>query len=226
MLPVYDKNSKQLFICPSILASDFMHLADSVDKIKDDADMLHIDVMDGHYVPNMSFGLPIVEALAKYTAMPLDVHLMIENPIIWLEEYARAGADSLVIHAEACTHLQRALQIISDAGCTAGVALNPGTPLSALEEVLPFLDMVLLMTVNPGYGGQKYIPGMEKKIRRLRQMLDAQDRPIHLQIDGGLYAGNIKANVAAGANMIVAGSAVFGQEDPAAAIRQLRECSQ
>ena len=225
MLPVYDKDKNQLFICPSILAADFMHLADSVAQVKDDADMLHIDVMDGHYVPNMSFGLPIVEALAKQTDLLLDVHLMIENPLIWLERYAEAGADSLVVHAEACSHLQRALQIISAAGCTAGVALNPSTPLVVLEEVLPFLDMVLLMTVNPGYGGQKYIPGMTSKISRLRQLLDSQDRPIHLQIDGGIYAGNIRENVQAGANMVVAGSAVFGHADPAAAIRQLRSCS-
>ncbi|MDW7656077.1 MAG: ribulose-phosphate 3-epimerase [Bacillota bacterium] len=225
MLPEYDKTQDRLLICPSILSADFTALGAAADQVSADADILHIDVMDGHFVPNISFGLPVVKALSKYTRLPLDVHLMIENPIIWIEPFAEAGADSIVIHAEACPHLQRALQQISAAGCTAGVALNPGTSLTAVEEVLPFLDLVLLMTVNPGFGGQTYIPGMQDKIRRLRHQLDQQDRPIHLQIDGGIYPDNVKENREAGANMIVVGSAVFGQEDPAAAIRQLRQCS-
>jgi ribulose-phosphate 3-epimerase len=214
-------------VAPSILSADFARLGDEVRAVEQGgADWIHVDVMDGHFVPNISFGLPVVKALAGYTRLPLDVHLMIENPIIWIEPFAEAGADSIVIHAEACPHLQRALQQISAAGCTAGVALNPGTSLTAIEEVLPFLDMVLLMTVNPGFGGQTYIPGMQDKIRRLRRLLDQQDRPIHLQIDGGIYPDNVKENREAGANMIVVGSAVFGQADPAAAIRQLRQCSQ
>lgn len=224
MLPEYNSTQK-LLICPSILSADFTALGAAVDQISADADILHIDVMDGHFVPNISFGLPVVKALSRYTKLPLDVHLMIENPIIWIEPFAEAGADSIVVHAEACPHLQRALQQISAAGCTPGVALNPGTPLTAVEEVLPFLDMVLLMTVNPGFGGQSYIPGMTRKIRRLRRMLDQQERPVHLQIDGGLYPDNIRENREAGANMVVVGSAVFGQDDPAAAIRQLRKAA-
>ena len=225
MLPGYHETQDRLLICPSILSADFTALGAAVDRVADDADIIHIDVMDGHFVPNISFGLPIVKALSGYSKLPLDVHLMIENPIIWIEPFAAAGADSIVIHAEACPHLQRALQMISAAGCTAGVALNPGTSLTAIAEVLPFLDMILLMTVNPGYGGQTYIPGMTGKIRRLRHLLDRQDRPVHLQVDGGIYPDNVKENRKAGANMIVVGSAVFGQDDPAAAIRQLRQCS-
>ncbi|NLM78859.1 MAG: ribulose-phosphate 3-epimerase [Ruminococcaceae bacterium] len=226
MLPGYQETKDHLLICPSILSADFTALGASVDQIAQDADILHIDVMDGHFVPNISFGMPIVKALAGYSDLPLDVHLMIENPIIWIDRFAEAGADSIVLHAEACPHLQRALQQIRDAGCTPGVALNPGTSLSTIEEVLPFLDMVLLMTVNPGYGGQSYIPGMQDKIRRLRRLLDAQNHAVHLQIDGGVYPANIKENREAGANMIVVGSAVFNQPDPAEAIRQLRKCSQ
>ncbi|NLO36666.1 MAG: ribulose-phosphate 3-epimerase [Clostridiaceae bacterium] len=226
MLPAYRDTQDRLLICPSILSADFTALGRSVDQVAADADIIHIDVMDGHFVPNISFGLPIVKALSGYTDLPLDVHLMIENPINWIEPFAAAGADSIVLHAEACVHLQRALQMIRDAGCTAGVALNPGTPLASIEEVLPFLDMVLLMTVNPGYGGQSYIPGMPGKIRRLRRLLDEQDLPVHLQIDGGLNRDNIRENREAGANMIVVGSAVFGHGDPAAAIRELRTCSQ
>lgn len=225
MLPGYEETKNQVLICPSILSADFTALAESVAKIEQAADIIHVDVMDGHYVPNMSFGMPIVSALARCSKLPLDVHLMIENPIDWIDAFAKAGADSIVIHAEATIHLQRGLQMIRDAGCTPGVALNPGTPLSAIEEVLPFVDLILLMTVNPGYGGQDYIPGMTTKIRRMREILDQQKNPIHLQIDGGLKSGNIKENVAAGANMIVAGSAVFGHPDPAEAIRELKRCA-
>lgn len=226
MLPGYEETKDRLLICPSILSADFSALGDAVKQVAGEADILHIDVMDGHFVPNISFGFPIIKALAGCTELPLDVHLMIENPIIWIEAFAEAGADGIVVHAEACPHLQRVLQLIREAGCTPGVALNPGTPLCAIEEVLPFLDLVLLMTVNPGYGGQTYIPGMQNKIRRLRGLLDQRGRPVHLQIDGGLYTGNIKENRESGANMIVVGSAVFGQPDPAEAIRQLRRCSQ
>ncbi len=224
MLPTYDPK-QPVQICPSVFSADFTQLAASVALIEDEADMLHVDVMDGHYVPNMSFGMPIVEALSRCTKLPLDVHLMIENPTLWISEFAKAGADGIVIHAEACVHLQRGLQMIRDAGCTPGVALNPGTPLSAIEEVLPFVDLVLLMTVNPGYGGQAYIPGMTNKIRRMRDLLDQQDHPIHLQIDGGLKSSNIKENVQAGANLVVAGSAVFGHPDPAEAIRDMKRCA-
>ncbi|MEA4888416.1 MAG: ribulose-phosphate 3-epimerase [Clostridiaceae bacterium] len=224
MIPGYEKTQGKLLLCPSILSADFAALGEAVDRVADTADMIHVDVMDGHFVPNITIGPPVVAALRKRSRLPLDVHLMIENPIQWIEPFVQAGADSLVVHAEACPHLLRALQLISAAGCTAGVAINPGTSLQIIEEALPFADMVLLMTVNPGFGGQKYIPGMLRKISRLRQMLDQLNRPVHLEIDGGLHPGNIRENYRAGADMIVVGNAVYGQPDPAAALQGLRQC--
>lgn len=225
MIPSYTQTSGKLLLCPSILSADFTALGDAIDRVAEDADMIHVDVMDGHFVPNLTFGPPVVAALRKRSRLPLDVHLMIEDPIRWIEPFAVSGADSLVIHAEACPHLLRGLQQIRNAGCTAGVAINPGTSLAQIEEVLPYVDMVLLMTVNPGFGGQKYIATMTDKIRRLRQMLNHLANPVHLQIDGGIYDGNIRENWLAGADMIVVGNAVFGQPDPAAALRELRQCA-
>ncbi len=224
MIPGYEKTQGKLLLSPSILSADFAELGEAVERVAETADMIHVDVMDGHFVPNITIGPPVVAALRKRSSLPLDVHLMIENPIQWIEPFVQAGADSLVVHAEACPHLLRALQLISAAGCTAGVAINPGTSLQTIEEALPFADMVLLMTVNPGFGGQKYISGMIRKISRLRQMLDQLNRPVHLEIDGGLHPGNIRENYQAGADMIVVGNAVYGQPDPAAALRELRQC--
>ena len=224
MIAGYDQTKGRVLLCPSILSADFANLGRAIDQLNGLADVLHIDVMDGHFVPNLTFGPPVVAALRKYTALPLDVHLMVDEPIRWIDDFAQAGADTLVIHQEACVHLHRAIQLIHDAGCTAGVAINPATSLRAIEEILPFVDMVLLMTVNPGFGGQMYIPGMLDKVRNLRRMLDALGRPVHIQVDGGLYQENIRDNVLAGADMIVVGSAVYGQSDPAGALRQLRSC--
>ncbi|HBP37666.1 MAG TPA: ribulose-phosphate 3-epimerase [Clostridiales bacterium] len=225
MIPDYSQTAGRILICPSILSADFTALGASIDRVSGDADLIHVDVMDGHFVPNLTFGPPVVAALRKHCRLPLDVHLMIEDPIRWIEPFAASGADSLVIHAEACPHLLRGLQQIAAAGCTAGVAINPGTSLAVIEEALPYVDMVLLMTVNPGFGGQHYIQTMTGKIKRLRQMLDKQDRPVHLQIDGGISCGNIRETRLAGANMFVVGSAVFDRPDPAAAVRELRQCA-
>lgn len=224
MMPAYQETAGRLLLCPSILSADFAALGDAIDQVAADADMIHVDVMDGHFVPNLTIGPPVVAALRRRSKLPLDVHLMIEDPVKWIESYANSGADSLVIHAEACKHILRSLQMIREAGCTAGLAINPGTTLAAVEEALPYVDMVLLMTVNPGYGGQSFIPSMTAKIRRLRQLLDHQNQPVHLQIDGGVHSGNIRELYQAGADMIVVGSAVFGTTDPAAALRQLRAC--
>lgn len=225
MIESYENTKGRLLLCPSILSADFAALGEAIDKVAADADIIHIDVMDGHFVPNMTIGPPVVASLAGRSKLPLDVHLMIENPIQWIEPFARSGADALVVHAEACSHLLRALQQITAAGCTAGVAINPGTSLSMIEEALPFVDMVLLMTVNPGFGGQQFIPTMIDKIRRLRRLLDQQDRPIHLQIDGGIFKDNIRDAYQAGADMIVVGSACYSRPDPAAALRELRQCA-
>jgi len=225
MLPSYQETTGRLLLCPSILSADFAALGEAVERVADTADMIHVDVMDGHFVPNLTIGPPVVADLRRRSRLPLDVHLMIENPMQWISAFAESGADSLVIHAEACPHLLRGLQQIREAGCTPGVAINPGTPLSAIEEALPYVDMVLLMTVNPGFGGQKYIPTMTSKIRRLRALLDQLANPVHLQIDGGIHSGNIRELYQAGADMIVVGNAAYGTPDPAAALRNLRACA-
>ncbi len=225
MLPSYQETAGRLLLCPSILSADFAALGQAVEKVAATADIIHVDVMDGHFVPNITIGPPVVAALRQSTQLPLDVHLMIENPIDWIVPFAKSGADSLVIHAEACPHLIRGLQMIRESGCSAGVAINPGTPLAAVEEALPYADMVLLMTVNPGFGGQQYISSMTDKIRRLRCLLDQLARPIHLQIDGGVNTLNIRELYHAGADMIVVGNAAFGQADPAAALQELRACA-
>jgi ribulose-phosphate 3-epimerase len=216
MLPSYQETAGRRVLCPSLLSADFAALGEAVEQVADAADMIHVDVMDGHFVPNLTIGPPVVAALRRRSKLPLDVHLMIENPMQWVTAFAESGADSLVIHAEACPHLLRGLQQIREAGCTTGVAINPGTPLSAIEEALPYVDMVLLMTVNPGFGGQ---------IRRLRQLLDHLDNPVHLQIDGGVHSGNIHELYQAGADMIVVGNAAYGTPDPAAALLNLRACA-
>lgn len=225
MIKNYQETAGSLLICPSILSADFAALGQAVEQVAADADLIHVDIMDGHFVPNLTIGPPVVAALRKRTRLPLDVHLMIENPINWIDNFAASGADMLTVHVEACQHLLRVVQQIAAAGCAAGVALNPGTPLEAVEEVLPYVDLVLLMTVNPGFGGQKYIASMLDKISRMRRRLDNLGKPVHLQIDGGIFTGNIHDNYHAGADMIVVGNAVFGQPDPAAAIRELRRCA-
>ncbi len=208
-------------LCPSILASDLADLAGSVRQLGQAFDMVHCDVMDGHYVPNLTFGPPVIAALARHTDQPLDVHLMVTNPDDLLEEYARAGATTLVVHAEVLNHAQRTLARIRELGCFAGISLNPATPLETIRWLLPDLDMVLLMSVNPGFSGQSFVPQVMDKIRELRRMIDESSFPIRLQVDGGINRDNVAAVVRAGADMIVAGSAIFDQDSPADAAAEL-----
>lgn len=211
-------------IAPSILSADFARLGDEIRAIDaGGADYVHVDVMDGHFVPNITIGPLIVDAIRPVTELPLDVHLMIENPDQYIPEFAKAGADIIVVHAEASRHLHRTVQLIKSLGKKAGVSLNPATSLSALEMILPDIDLALLMTVNPGFGGQSFIENCLPKISELRQRIDALGKPIELQVDGGVKVDNIKQIAAAGADVFVAGSAVFGADDYATTIAQLKQ---
>jgi ribulose-phosphate 3-epimerase len=208
-------------IAPSILSADFGRLADEVKAIAT-ADYVHVDVMDGHFVPNLTIGPVVIEAVKRATALPLDVHLMIEDAERWVAAYAKAGADLIGVHAEACPHLHRTLQQIRDLGKRPCVVLNPATPLEAIEWVLGDVAQVLVMSVNPGFGGQQLIPSALDKIRRLRRMLDERGLAVDIEIDGGIKVDNVAAACAAGANVIVSGSGVFGTTDYAATIAELR----
>ena len=206
-------------ISASILAADFCNLRAELAKVKG-ADLVHFDVMDGQFVPNISFGLPVIEAVSRCTELPLDVHLMIKHPENYLEQFAAVRPEIITVHYEAAVHLQRTLARIRELGCKAGVSLNPHTPLDGLRYVLDDLDLILVMTVNPGFGGQRFIPAMLEKIRDCRELIGA--RPIELQVDGGVSVENIRELAEAGANKFVAGSAIFQAEDPAAYIEALR----
>ncbi len=210
-------------IAPSILSADFARLADEVARVEEaGADWLHIDVMDGHFVPNLTVGPPIVEALRKVTTLPLDVHLMMTNPEAFIQEFAEAGADSLTVHVETCPHLHRTVQSIKERGVKAGVTLNPATPVGTLSEIVRDADLILVMSVNPGFGGQQFIPSSLQKIAEVRTLIDrAQSRAL-LEVDGGVKPDNAKEILAAGAEVLVAGSAVFSSHDYAAAITALR----
>lgn len=212
-------------IAPSILSADFSRIGSEIEEVeKGGADWIHVDVMDGHFVPNITIGPLVVEAIRPHTKLPLDVHLMIERPERYVVDFIRAGADSVSVHVEACTHLHRTLHLIKENGAKAAVVLNPATPLSSIEYVLNAdLDMVLVMTVNPGFGGQKFIPEMLKKIRLLRDKatklgLDG----LHIEVDGGINEMTARQVVEAGANVLVAGNAVFGQSNRAEAITRIR----
>jgi len=211
-------------IAPSILSADFAALGDDIERVEGGgADQLHVDVMDGRFVPNLTIGPVVVAAIRKRTRLPLDVHLMIVEPERFIAEFVAAGADMVTVHAEACPHLSRTLAQIRELGAKAGAALNPSTPPDALRYVLDDLDLVLVMSVNPGFGGQAFIPGAHRKIREVKALLG--DRPVEVSVDGGVKAGLAKSLVQDGATTLVAGSAIFGAADPAAAVRALRDAA-
>jgi ribulose-phosphate 3-epimerase len=215
-----------MILAPSILSSDYARLGDQVAAAaRGGATLVHVDVMDGHFVPNITLGPPIVASLHKATPLPLDVHLMIENADRYLQAFVDAGAAWISLHQEAVPHLQRQVAFLRERGVRAGVALNPATPLATLDEILPELDYVLVMSVNPGFGGQKFIPAATDKIRRLRRIILDRGLKAQIEVDGGVDAGNIRSLVEAGAEVLVAGSAVFGHGDPEAAARRLLEAA-
>jgi len=227
-VPIIAANQRSIRLTPSILAADFMRLGEQAREVAEaGADGLHIDVMDGLFVPNISIGIPIVAALRRSIDLPLDCHLMIVDPERYIDAFVAAGATHITIHVEACRHLHRTIQQIHDLGVTAGVALNPATSLTTIEEILPDLDLVLIMSVNPGFSGQTYIPGSTAKIVRLRRMLDEHGlHHIDLQVDGGISVANVADVIGAGATSIVAGAGVFNALPIAETMQALRQAIQ
>jgi ribulose-phosphate 3-epimerase len=217
------KPAGHLQIAPSLLSSDFAALGEAIERVEaGGADLIHVDVMDGHFVPNITLGPPIVKAIRKRARVPLDVHLMIESPDLFIEAFADAGAASLTVHAEAVVHLNRTIQLIKSFGVRAGVALNPATPVVALEEIAGDVDYVLVMTVTPGFGGQTFIPRSESKVRRVRALLQREGSTAPIEVDGGIDEQTAPRIVAAGADILVAGNSIFNTPDPTAATRALR----
>ena len=214
---------RQVRLAPSVLSADFARLGEQVQAVvRGGADLIHVDVMDGHFVPNLTLGPAIAKAIARVSSVPIDVHLMITDPDRYLDAFVDAGAKMLTVHVEVLPHLHRTLHAIKQLGCRAGVALNPSTPPSVLSEVAADLDHVLVMSVNPGFGGQAFIPRSESKVRAVRALLDAAGNPAPVEIDGGIDAVTGPRVVAAGAEILVAGAAIFGEPDPEAAVRALR----
>ena len=216
--------TRKIKVAPSILSADFARLGEEIRAVEAaGADLIHVDVMDGHFVPNITIGPLVVAACRKVTTLPLDVHLMIDNPELYIADFAKAGSDYITVHVEAATHLHRLIQSIREhKGVRAGVSLNPATPLEALDFILGDIDMVLIMSVNPGFGGQSFIPSALGKIKRLRKMIDDRNLKVEINVDGGVKPENAKEIAMAGADILVAGSAVFGAKDYAAAIRGIR----
>ena len=217
--------SRRIKLAPSILSADFSRLGEQVAEVtKAGADYIHVDVMDGHFVPNITIGAPVVASLRSWTDLPLDVHLMIEQPEAHISQFAEAGADIITVHVEAATHLHRLVEAIKELGVRAGVSLNPATPISSLDEVLPLLDLVLVMTVNPGFGGQAFIGSMMGKIARLRKVLDDRQARAELEVDGGITATIAPKVAEAGAEVLVAGAAIFGSKQGAGkALREMKK---
>lgn len=219
--------AQPILIAPSILSADFARLAEEIAAVEEaGADLLHVDVMDGHFVPNLTVGPPIIESLKKVTKLPLDVHLMITNADAFISDFVDAGANYLTVHVEACPHLHRTIQSIKERGIKAGVTLNPATPIFSLQDILGDVDLVLIMSVNPGFGGQKFIPSVLKKIADARAMLDRINSHALLEVDGGVKVENTLEIVAAGATTLVAGSAIFSQRDYKATIAAMRAAAQ
>lgn len=219
-------SGRTIEIAPSILSADFARLAEEIASVeRGGAGLLHVDVMDGHFVPNITIGLPVVKSLAEATRLPIDAHLMISEPGRYAEQFVAAGAKMVSVHVEADAHLHRTLMAIKSAGAQAGVAINPATPLGELEEAIGFADYVLIMSVNPGFGGQRFIASTLEKVRRLRRIIDERGLKARIEIDGGIDLSNIAEVVAAGAEILVAGSAIFGAADPQEATRLMREAT-
>ena len=215
--------SPRVLLAPSILSADFAALGSEIARVeRGGADLVHVDVMDGHFVPNITIGPPVVRSIRKVTRLPLDVHLMIEEPDRFIEDFVEAGASMITVHVEAVPHLHRTVHLIKGLGAKAGVALNPATPVGMLEEIVPDLDHVLVMTVNPGFGGQTFIARSESKVQAVQRMLDARGSRAAIEVDGGIDLSNVARIVAAGARIIVAGNAIFGTPDAEATTREFR----
>lgn len=217
------KSMHDIMIAPSILSADFARLGEEIRAVEAaGADVIHVDVMDGHFVPNITIGPPVVAAIRRITRLPLDVHLMIQAPDKYIESFAAAGADWITVHEEVCPHLHRTIHAIKDLGKKAGAVLNPATSLSTLEEILADLDLVMIMSVNPGFGGQSFIPSAVTKIARLKQMITDRNLPVGVEVDGGISPATITDVAKAGANIFVAGSAIYGQNNYAQTIAELK----